>query len=87
MRHKYLHNFRQKWNGIDIQYAFNFSIAGLNARRRNEEYDSIALQQAIINRNTAFDNFFNPNLIRSCGQSFQRLNVNMENSQIIIVLA
>ncbi len=71
-------------NGID---AFNFSIAGLDARQRDKEYDSIALQQAIINRNTAFDDFFNPNLIRSCGRSFQHLNVNMENNQVIIVLA
>ncbi len=60
-----IHNFRQKWYRYSVMPSI-FLSAGFNARPRDEEYDSIALQQAVINLNTAFDNFFNPKLRAKC---------------------
>lgn len=46
-----------------------------------KEFDSMALQQAVINIDVAFSNFFNPKL----KARFRRLNANTENNRAITV--
>ena len=46
-----------------------------------KEFDSMALQQAVINLDVAFSNFFNPKL----KARFRRLNANTENNRAITV--